>query len=272
MALGPGGRDQHALFAQAVHDPRGPRRIWRAFGHDVLAQKQPLGPQFAQGGVARGQITQPRSKGRAHAGRVLDQALAFDHIQHRIADRRGHRIAAEGVEIPRLGPEARDHLRAQGEAREGIAIAHRLAHADHIRHHAMAGKAPHAMAQAAKTGLHLIGDEEPACGTNCRHGRGQHCRIDDHPIGRKHRISDQHRRLDAVALQVINRRLHISPEIAPHRRGHHPHMRPQRHARPERGRKLGHCRRHAVIGVFGHDDAGAARCRAGNADREVIGL
>ncbi len=52
-----------------------------------------------------------------------------------------------------------------------MAIAHRLAHRDQIGNEAVAGKAPHLLAGAAETGLHLVGDEE-AAGRTHRFDRG----------------------------------------------------------------------------------------------------
>ena len=142
----------------------------------------------------------------------------------------------------------------------------------------MALKAPHRRPGAAKTRLHLVGNEQPARCTNRRHGRGQKPRrIDKHPVGRKHRIHDQRRHIDAMALQIRNRCLHAlgkhRPRIGPgSRRGHHPHMFPQIHPGAQAGRHARHRVSHAMISVFRHDKPGTPGMGAGNAKGQIIGL
>ena len=95
-----------------------------------------------------------------------------------------------------------------------VAVAHRLADRDDVGHDAVALEAPHVLAGAAEAGLHLVGDEQAAGLVDRVHGAGFR-----KPFGpakmpslEKDRIDDQHGRLDAVALQVGDRRLDVAAE------------------------------------------------------------
>ena len=226
-----------------------------------------------------GKILQPVAEGRAGAGGVLHQALILDHFQHGHGGGGGDGIAAEGVEIAGLRAEFGDHPGAQDKARDGIAIAHRLAQRDHVGDHAMAGEAPHMAAGAAKAGLHLIGEEEPARSADGGGGGGEEAgRIGEKPVRGEDRIHHQKRGADAVAGQIVDGGLNGGGKgdggiaEARIRGGDGADMGAKRDARPQRGREFRHGGGDAVIGVRGHDDAGIAGGGAGKAEGEVIRL
>ncbi len=113
-------------------------------------------------------------------------------------------------------------------------------------------------AGAAKAGLHLIGEEQAARGTDGGGGRGEEAgRIGKKAIGGKDRVHHQKRGADAVVPQVGNGGLHMGGEgcgritVAGIGRGDGADMRAKGDTCAQRGRGFGDRGGHTVIGVAG---------------------
>ena len=127
----------------------------------------------------------------------------------------------------------------------------------------------------AEPRLHLVGDVEPArLPRQRRHpreraGRGRR----QHPVGGEDRVGQERRQPHPVPLQFRDRGRHPGREIDPgSRRGHRPHVRPERNPTAQAGGELRHRGGHPVVRVRGHDDPGAAGVEPGDAQRQVVGL
>ncbi len=88
------------------------------------------------------------------------QTLPLEDLQHREADGRGYRIAAEAAEELHavgegLGDGAGGHHRPQR-----VAVPHGLAQRDDVRHDALGLEPPHVRTDAAEPHLNLVGDAE----------------------------------------------------------------------------------------------------------------
>ena len=143
-------------------------------------------------------------------------------------------------------------------------------------------EAPHMFAGAAEAGLHLVGNEQAARPLDRLDRALQEARrLGQDAVAGEQRIDDQHGRLDAVALQVGDRRLDVAREalgqvgalgVIQARRRHQAHMRAEIDGHAQRRRELRHGVGDAVIGGVGHDDAGAAGADLGDAIGEVVRL
>ena len=105
--------------------------LWTGYNdpiaHQIDAQKQAVAAHIADQRKARRQFIQARLEVVAGEPRALLQAFVLQHIQHRHADRAGHRISAEGgEEFHAVGKGACDLGRGH-HRRHRMTIADRLA-------------------------------------------------------------------------------------------------------------------------------------------------
>ncbi len=76
--------------------------------------------------------------------------------------------------------------------RDRVAIAHRLAHGDHVGHQAMPLEAPHASPGAAEARLDFVGDEQAARRADRRHRRLEEARrVGKDAVAGKNRVHQQ---------------------------------------------------------------------------------
>ena len=228
-----------------------------------------------------GKVAQTLGEGRTDRGCVLHEAFVTDHVQDGKAHRSGHRIAAERVEIARLRAEIGQNFGLQDQTRHRVAIAHRLAQADHVGDKTMALKAPHLAASPAKARLHLIGNEKATLGANRGGCRGKEaCRIGADPIRGEDRVDDQRTGFDALRVHPVTGGGDSGGKacgdafgvILDRRRGDGEYRRPRRDGGAHRHRHLGSGKGHAMIGVVGNDHPAAPGCRACDPQGQVVRL
>lgn len=84
------------------------------------------------------------------------------NVERGVGDHGRHGISAEGVEvsIPRL--ELQSDLPVRHDGRDGVAIAHRLAHRDDVGANVIGLEAPHVGSRPGEPHLHLVGDRQRA--------------------------------------------------------------------------------------------------------------
>ena len=214
--------------------------------------------------------------------RVAEQIFGFDDVKHGHGCPRGHRIAAERIEIAGSPAKLRQHFGTTGDASDGVTIAHRLAHGHKIGQHAVALKAPHRIACAAKAGLNFIRNIKPTCSMDRVDRALQETRRGvEHAIAGENAITDEQRWLDAMALEVLDRAFDMGRELRGHVAGrasvdigcrNGADIHPKRHVLAQRGRKTRHRLCHAMISRFGHDDTLTTGAAFRDAHGKIIGF
>src|SRR5215467_4737233 len=111
------------------------------------------------------QLLEPGEEMGANRQRILLQALAVDHFEHRFPLRADDRVAAERVEMnplrERVGDLCRRHHRRQRSS-----VADALGHGYDVRDDSLQLKAPIMAARPSKSGLNFIRDADATSGAN----------------------------------------------------------------------------------------------------------
>src|SRR6185437_7339814 len=183
--------DQHATFPYPVDD-RGRQFTGRLAGlrcDDVDAEVQPRAAHVAEnravGSEPHDRVLQIRAGGRGIGG----EALGLKNVEDGGGGGDTDRVAAERVEVPDLPPEILDHVLPGDEPGDRESVAHRLAHGHDVRQHAVPLVAPHVRPGTGEPRLYLVGDVEPAGGTD---DLGDRCQepglIGKHAVGGEQRV------------------------------------------------------------------------------------
>jgi hypothetical protein len=123
--------------------------------------------------VPPGELFQPALQIGPDDSGIGLQPLLLDHVQHGQPGHAGSGAAAgRGEEVPGV-PVPPGDLPGGDDGAERVAVAHRLGHRDHVRHHALLLEPPEPVAQAAVADLDLVRDGHPAVPPDLRVHRGQ---------------------------------------------------------------------------------------------------
>src|ERR1039457_1901362 len=203
-----GGADEDVALAQGIDDADGGVAVGLGgvWADEVDADVQAGAADGGDAGGGRGDGRECVEEITADGSGVVAQAFGLDHVEHRDRGGDADRVAAEGVEVPDLLPELRDDLRADGDAGDRHAVAHRLAHHDEVGHDAVALEAPDGTSGAGEARLDLIGDVE-ASGLvhGVDHGPQETGRAGQDPVGGEDAVGDERRELDPVPGHVGDR-------------------------------------------------------------------
>ena len=146
----------------------GNRFAGRPVGDQVDTPEQAAALHIADHVVPGRQVGEAGSEQRAGRGRVGQQLLVGDHVEHGERHRGRDRVAPERVEVVAAFGEAGRDLGRRDDRRHRMTGAHRLADRHDVGDEAVVGVAPEVASEPAVAGLHLVGDHEPAGGVDGR--------------------------------------------------------------------------------------------------------
>ena len=138
------------------------------------------------------QSAHPVEQVGAYVGGVALQLFVLDDVEDGQARGAGYRAAAESVEVLPAVVEGRGHLAGGDDSAEWVAVADRLAEAEHVGSCILRLERPEVAAYAAEADLHFVGDSDGAGGPGGGEGRGEVARRRDRlPAGAHKRLGEQ---------------------------------------------------------------------------------
>ena len=257
-----------------------------AVGDQVDTPEQAAALHVADHVVPGRQVGEASSEQRAGRGRVGQQLLVGDHVEHGERHRGRDRVAPERVEVVATFGEAGGDLRRRDDSCHRMTGAHRLADRHDVGDEAVVGVAPEVATEPAVAGLHLVGDHEPSGGADRRRDAVDVVVGRDQDAVRVPARVDQHGGDAVPALVELGQRVADEPRVSGAELGLGRTERPAvgvrrlDHAQPVRplgfgirvGRQLADEVGVAVVRALGDDDTVVARDHPRDLHREVVGL